>query len=77
MRDNAPQGDSGERNEGLEIKSRPRESHSESRGSASHGARGTIQKQVIRRKKGTFPMIFPVLWTLFRGVRIKLSCAVA
>lgn len=39
MGDNAPRGDGGERNEGLEIKSRPRESHSESKGSALHRAR--------------------------------------
>lgn len=36
MGDNAPEGDGGERNEGLEIKSSPRESHSKSRGSATH-----------------------------------------
>lgn len=50
MGDNAPQGDGGERNEGLEIKSRPRESHSESGGSASHGG-DTIVKQIMHREE--------------------------
>ena len=48
MGDNVPEGDGGERNEGLEIKSRPPESHSESK--ANHMEGDTMEKQIIYRK---------------------------
>lgn len=76
MGDNAPQGDGGERNEGLEIKSRPRESQSESRGSASHRGRHNSKTNHAQEEKKTSSVIFPVLWLLFRGVFIKLRRAV-
>lgn len=58
MGDNAPQGDGGERNEGLEIKSRPRESHLESRGSASHRGRHNRKTNDVQKEK----QVFAVLW---------------
>lgn len=75
MGDNAPQGDGGERNEGLEIKSRPRESHSESRGSAPYRMRHNGKTSCVAVEKNTL-IIFFVLWILFRGVFIKLRCTV-
>lgn len=51
MGDNAPQGDGVERNEGLEIKSRPPESHSKSRGSTSHGERHNRKTNHLQEEK--------------------------
>lgn len=57
MGDNAPPGDGGERNEGLEIKSRPRESHSKSRGSAMHRMRQNRRTSHVEEENKLFSNI--------------------
>lgn len=52
MGDNGPRGDGVERNEGLEIKSRPPESHPKEQGKGHRTGGGIREKQISRRKRG-------------------------
>lgn len=64
MGDNAPQGHGRERNEGLEIKSRPRESHSESAGNAPHRVRHNRKTSCVEEEKEHLGDIFCPLDTV-------------
>lgn len=70
MGDNGPRGDGVERNEGLEIKSRPPESHPKEQGKGHRTGGGIKEKQISCRKRGekTFrgDISFPVnIWSCY------------
>lgn len=75
MGDNAPQGDGVERKEGLEIKSRPSESHSNSWGSTLCGERRNRQTNHLKEEKN-FPgdISCPLLIRLRCYYRAEACC---